>query len=95
MSHYKDRLDELSGVRDWIWHDLRRTGRSLMSRARVDADIAEKCLGHLPGLIRVTYDRYSYITEKTEAFERLAGLIELILNPPPENVVELRKASNG
>jgi integrase len=30
----------------WTPHDLRRTARTLLSRAKVDSDIAEKCLGH-------------------------------------------------
>jgi integrase len=95
MSHYKRQLDEISRVTNWRLHDLRRTARSLMSRAGVSVDHAERCLGHLQTGVKGTYDRYAYVDEKRAAFEKLAGLIELILNPPPENVVELRKASNG
>jgi hypothetical protein len=48
----------------WTLHDLRRTARSLMSRAGVPSDHAERCLGHvLPG-IRGTYDRHEYLAEK-------------------------------
>jgi len=72
----------------WTLHDLRRTARSLMSRAGVPSDHAERCLGHvLPGL-RGTYDRHQYLNEKRRAFEALATLIERILNPA-ENVVTL------
>ena len=75
----KTQLDKASGVSDWRIHDLRRTARSLMSRAGVPSDIAELCLGHvLPG-IRQTYDRYSYIDEKREAFEKLAKLVHTII----------------
>lgn len=63
----------------WTLHDLRRTGRSLMSRAGVDTDHAERCLGHVIGGVRETYDRYEYLDEKRKAFERLAGLISSIL----------------
>jgi hypothetical protein len=38
-------------------HDLRRTARSLMSRAGVAPNIAERCLAHT---IRGVYDRYAY-----------------------------------
>ena len=39
-----------SGVKDWRMHDLRRTARTLLSRAGVDVDTAERCLGQrLPG----------------------------------------------
>ena len=34
-SKNKARLDRASGVTDWVVHDLRRTGRSLLSRAGV------------------------------------------------------------
>ena len=52
----------------WTLHDLRRTARSLMSRAGVPSDHAERCLGHvLPG-IRGTYDRHEYLNEKRRAF---------------------------
>ncbi|MDH2357682.1 integrase arm-type DNA-binding domain-containing protein [Bradyrhizobium sp. SSUT112] len=74
----------------WRLHDLRRTGRSLMSRAKVDADHAERCMGHVIGGVRETYDRYEYLDEKKAAFEALAGMVEMILNPPANNVVALR-----
>ena len=74
----KTQLDKASGVTNWIIHDLRRTARSLMSRAGVQSDVAELCLGHaLPG-IRATYDRHSYADEKREAFEKLAKLVRTI-----------------
>jgi integrase len=70
----------------WTLHDLRRTARSLMSRAGVSSDHAERCLGHvLPG-IRGTYDRHEYLNEKRYAFAALAASIERIVNPA-DNVV--------
>jgi integrase len=57
----------------WTLHDLRHTARSLMSRAGVSADIAERVLGHkIPG-VRGVYDRHEYATEKRDALERLAS----------------------
>ena len=72
----------------WTLHDLRRTARSLMSRAGVLADIAERVLGHVIPGVRGVYDRHEYAAEKRDALERLAGLVELILNPAP-NVVAM------
>jgi integrase len=70
----------------WTLHDLRRTARSLMSRAGVPSDHAERCLGHvLPG-VRGTYDRHEYLAEKRRAFDTLAVLIERIVSPA-NNVV--------
>jgi len=76
-------------MKQWQFHDLRRTGRSLMSRAKVDSDHAERCMGHVIGGVRETYDRYEYLEEKKAAFEKLAGLLAVILNPQA-NVVALR-----
>ena len=72
----------------WTLHDLRRTARSLMSRAGVPSDHAERCLGHvLPGM-RGTYDRHEYLAEKRNAFDALAALMDRIVNPS-DNVVAL------
>jgi integrase len=75
----------------WTLHDLRRTARSLMSRAGVPSDHAERCLGHVLAGIRGTYDRHEYLNEKRHAFEALAGLIGRILNPD-DNVVTLSES---
>src|SRR5262249_339632 len=84
-------FDAAVGVSNWRVHDLRRTARSLLSRAGVAADIGERCLGHaLPG-VRGTYDRHSYLPEMTRAYDALAALIERIANPPKGNVTPLRK----
>jgi integrase len=73
----------------WTLHDLRRTARSLMSRAGVQADHAERCLGHVIGGVRGTYDRHEYLAEKRHAFAALAALVERIVDPPADNVVPL------
>ena len=77
---HKVALDKASGVTDWRLHDLRRTARSLMSRAGVLNDHAELVLGHaLPGVEGV-YDLHRYDQEKAEALRRLAALIERIVH---------------
>jgi integrase len=87
----KKAMDAASGVTGWVIHDLRRTARTLMSRAGVDADVAERCLGHAIGGVRATYDRHEFEQEKRRAFEALAGMIETIIRGPTENVVQLRR----
>jgi integrase len=63
----------------WVFHDLRRTARSLMSRAGVAGEIGERVLGHaIPG-VRGVYDRYEYLDEKRDALERLARLVSEII----------------
>jgi integrase len=79
-------------VTGWTLHDLRRTARSLMSRAGVPSDHAERSLGHVMLGVRGIYDRHEYLQEKRHAFEALAGQIEHIVNPQ-RNVVPLRGAA--
>jgi integrase len=75
---------------DWRVHDLRRTARSLMSRAGVQSEHAERVLGHVIGGVEGVYDRHHYDSEKALALEKLAGLIKHIVNPPAENIIALR-----
>ena len=75
----------------WSLHDLRRTAKSLMSRAGVPPRHSELCLGHaIPG-VEGKYDRYAYLNEKLAAFEALGAMIERILDPAPGNVVPLHQ----
>jgi integrase len=76
-------------LQHWVVHDLRRTARSLMSRAGVSPDHAERALGHLIRGVRGTYDRYEFKAEKARAFEALALQIAHILDPQ-EKIVALR-----
>ena len=89
ISKAKASFDTACGVSDWCLHDLRRTARSLMSRAGVNADIAERCLGHVIPGIRGIYDRHEYRDEKAHAFEALAAQIARIVDPHL-NVTTLR-----
>jgi integrase len=91
FSKFKRRFDERCGVADWKLHDLRRTARSLMSRAGAASDHAERCLGHVLAGVRGTYDRHEYHAEKKHAFEALAAQVDRIVNPR-DNVVPLRAA---
>jgi integrase len=88
LDELKTELDRASGVTDWVHHDIRRTARSLLSRAGVPSDIAELCLGHVLGGVRGVYDRHKYIDEKRIAFEKLATVVMGIVDPHP-NVVAI------
>ncbi|MGA7664961.1 MAG: integrase family protein [Pseudolabrys sp.] len=89
FSQRKEELDEklhkkLPRMTSWVIHDLRRTARSLMSRAGVRPDISERIMGHaIPGIEGV-YDRHSYSEEKADGLNRLASLVGQIINPPPK-----------
>jgi integrase len=64
FTHLMERLDHASGVTGWTVHDLRRTARSLIGRADVPVDHAERCLAHTIGGVRGVYDVYEYMPEK-------------------------------
>ena len=85
---HKAAIDELSGVSGWVIHDLRRSARSLLSRAGVPSDHAERCLGHVIGGVRGVYDRHEYFDEKARAFEALALQVQRITDPE-DNVVSI------
>ena len=74
-STYKTQFDKLCGVVDWRFHDLRRTARSLISRAGVAPHIAERVLGHSLRGVEKVYDRHSYQDETADALTRLAETI--------------------
>ncbi len=96
FSKAKKALDsEIAKLRDdtgrdsmprWTLHDLRRSGRSLMSRAKVPSDHAERVLGHVIGGVRETYDRYQYLEEKRDALTRLSNLVQEIIKQPQTSI---------
>jgi integrase len=79
-------------MESWTLHDLRRTARSLMSRAGVISEHAERVLGHaIPGVEGV-YNRYQFDREKADALNKLAALVDTIVTPPTGNVVMMRRS---
>jgi integrase len=89
----KAAFDKACGVTGWTLHDLRRTARSLMSRAGVPDEHAEHALGHKLQGVKKVYNRYDFFKEKSHALAALAALIERIVNPPSRNVVALHEAA--
>jgi integrase len=83
-------IHSASGTGESTLHDLRRSARSLMSRAGVPSDHAERCLGHVIPGVRGVYDRHRYQDEMLVAYEKLSSLISGIVDPQ-ENVVALRR----
>lgn len=75
-------------MENFTLHDFRRTARTLLARAAVRDDVAERCLGHVIKGVEKVYNRYAYLEEKREALEALALLVSRILNPTA-NIEEL------
>jgi integrase len=80
-----------SAPKPWVIHDLRRTLRTHLSALRIPDHVAEMVIGHgRQGLQRV-YDQHRYLDEMREALTLWAGRLRSIVEPPPENVVLIRK----
>jgi len=90
-SKAKAAFDAKVKIAPWKLHDLRRTARSLMSRAGVRPDIAERVLGHAIKGVEGTYDRHDYRDAKAHALSQLAALIEKIVAPRADNVVSIAR----
>jgi integrase len=88
------KLQSASETGGWSLHDLRRTARTLMSRAGVNPDHAERAFNHEIKGVRRSYDWHAFIPEKKAAFEALAAQIDRILQPA-DNVVPLRTPVPG
>ena len=72
------------------WHSLRKTARTLLARAGVRADHAERALGHVQGSVERAYDWHTYLTEKRAAFETLAREIERVVHGrSDDNIIRL------
>ena len=76
-----DRMHQALGTvaaaqsKPWTHHDLRRTARSLMARAGVRPDIAERVLNHAVSGMQAVYDRYDYAPEQQFALLALERLV--------------------
>jgi len=95
FSKCKRRIDNLSGVTDWRFHDLRRTVRTHLSALPVQDMVRELVIAHArPGLHKV-YDQHSYQDEKRECLTLWEARLRGIVAPMQSNVVALRAAANA
>ena len=93
-SKSKAAFDAKVRLAQWQLHDLRRTARSLMSRAGIRPDIAERVLGHAIAGVEGVYDRHQYRDEKSDALRNPAGLVSSIIKSPADNVVPIAGVAN-
>lgn len=76
------RACKLTGIAHAGPHDLRRTGRTMMTSERVGVgyEVAERVIAHLVGsAVSRVYDRNEYLREKRVALEAWAKTIEAII----------------
>jgi integrase len=75
----------------WQLHDIRRTMRTTMSRLRIDSEVAERCIAHLPVGIRSIYDLWSFEQEKRAAFEAWTSFVLSLVTTRDANVIPLQR----
>jgi integrase len=82
FSKWKRKLDELSGVRNWTLHDLRRTAATGMAALSVPPHIVELVLNHQSGTlggIAGIYNRFQYLEERRQALERWSEHLDAVI----------------
>jgi integrase len=77
-SKAKLHLDRMSGVTDWVLHDLRRCISTWMNENGTDPHIAEACLGHIVKGVGGVYNKAAYLPQKRLALELWAKHVEEI-----------------
>lgn len=93
---FKDTIDEHiaelapSGLKDWRFHDLRRTVRTNLSTLGVMPFIAELVINHQQKGVHKVYDVHRYQAEKRDALARWESKLRSIIEPPPANVVDIK-----
>lgn len=85
--------DPEAKMKPWRLHDLRRTARTLMARAGVSSETAERVLGHTVGGVEAIYNRHDYLHQKKQALDALARMIDHIVDPTNHVVTHLFEAA--
>jgi integrase len=94
FSKQKRKLDHLADVKDWCWHDLRRTCATGLQRVGARLEVIESVLNHVGGSrsgLVGTYQRFGFEPEKAAVLAAWAAHVEAVVagQPAPSNVVEL------
>jgi len=94
MSGRSKQTDSLAlGGGQWRPHDLRRTGATLMAELGVLPEVIERCLNHTEQTkVKRIYQRAQYEAPMREAWTKLGGRLELLINKPV-NVVTMTRAA--
>jgi integrase len=84
FSKVKKRLDIISGVTDWRFHDLRRSfATHSTERLGISPVIADKILNHVTGQVRgvaAVYQHGEYLEERRMALQKWGNFIESLVS---------------
>ena len=82
---------------DWIPHDMRRTGATMMQVLRVSPDIIDRCQNHFLGasLVRRAYRQHEYTDEMRKAWDALGECLDGLMQDATRKRIESGKPSLG
>jgi integrase len=93
----KRELDDMSGVKNWRLHDLRRTCVSGMARLGIPPHVADKILNHQSGTISgvaAVYQRHDFLDERNGALERWgAHLAKIVVDTSSNRQNAIRRVA--
>ena len=95
FSKSKKRLDELSEVKEWRLHDIRRTVVSRMAQLGIAPHIADKILNHQSGTISgvaAVYQRHEFLEERKTALDAWGNYVQALMDgKDKDNVVNIHE----
>jgi integrase len=78
----------------WTFHDLRRTAATGLSQIGTSRFITSRILNHRDAETTSIYDRHTHDEAKALALEAWAQKLRSIVESPPDNVAEFKRAAN-
>lgn len=83
FSKAKRRIDKLCGVRDWTFHDLRRTFATISTESLgCDPVVVDRILNHVNGSVKgvaAVYQRGQYLEQRKEVLNKWANFLGRIV----------------
>ena len=80
------RLDKISGIKGWVFHDLRRTTATKLAGLGIPPHVTETVINHrgaeTTGPVGKIYQRYNYLDERRAALELWAATLTRIVTRP-------------
>ena len=76
FSKAKRRIDKLSGITDWRWHDIRRTVSTNLAKLGYDMPLIKRIINHKDTGVTAIYNRYTYLEEKRSALQKWADKLD-------------------
>ena len=77
-AYAKKRIDQMSSVKEWTWHDIRAAVATNLAKLGYDRLLIKRVLNHKDTSVTAIYDRYTYINEVRDALQNWADKLDAI-----------------